>query len=221
MNDLKVKTITVSENVRYVDPTGTVRLPESPRKLSDWTHERYGHLINCYMLWIREGNTSDQAFSQKIATEILEGKHPILEKPLGQKQFTAAAIKSQLGLLKQPENCVIVRTDDTISVYPCNLSIITTFQKAGEARKSRDSKKLKDLAWISKVEDARLEAKRGEVLDQLTNMRSSIKELEDEELKHTFKDAYLGLVNDLKERGVLGCEYQFLSDFDFEDSFDC
>lgn len=144
----------ISSNIQQVEVTYKVKVallpgvlvPDKVKTCSDWLPIRHGVLLNEYMCWCRQHKGSKQEFAKNLVKEIEEGKHPLLEKtafdsnPL--KPITYHSIMSQLDWLAQKENRVIMEEENSTSKLFCpnNLMILTTKQKAEEAKRSKERK---------------------------------------------------------------------------------
>ena len=124
-------------------------LPPSsyPKSVTKWTAIRHGVLINEYMHWYESGKKYDSEFAKFLVKGIENGRYPVLRKThldTNLDPFTEAAITSQIGWLKQPENQIIVKEDGCLRCIPNNLLVVTSYQKAGESKKSQERKKLRE-----------------------------------------------------------------------------
>ena len=146
-NNYKTVEAVSSFKIKGTDPTGTLMLPvkDSVKSVSDWTPLRHAVLLDQYIYWCRHSeNSAYKAFADVLVQEVLEGKHPLLEKTTLDRSlapFTSDAIQSQLGWMAQPENVVMVNREGNIKeFFPNNLMFMTSFQKAEESRRSAKKK---------------------------------------------------------------------------------
>lgn len=133
-------------------------LPDSIKRVSNWTPIRHGVLLNEYMKWCKEGCGSKQKFASYMAIAISQGLFPLFERTAldgTDTPITAYSIMSQLDWWTQKENQVITYSEENPAIkefHPNNLMILTTKQKTAEATKSR-SKQLKTDDAASNLAD--------------------------------------------------------------------
>lgn len=138
----------VTYKVRVAKLPG-VELPEKVKTVSNWLPTRHGVVLNEYMRWIRDGHNSKQEFAKNLVKRIENGEFPILERNEfddDPKPITYQAIMSQIDWWAQKENQVITYAKDSTEkiFHPNNLMLLTTKQKAEEARRSREKQVVDD-----------------------------------------------------------------------------
>jgi hypothetical protein len=152
--EFSTETAEGSVPIRQVDVTYRVKvallpgvvLPDKIKVCHDWLPTRHGVLLNEYMRWCKQHKGSKQEFAKNLVKEIEAGLHPMLDRGIfdsdQNKPITYYSIMSQLDWIAQKENKVITEEpDSTVKVfYPNNLMILTTKQKAEEAKRAKERK---------------------------------------------------------------------------------
>jgi hypothetical protein len=138
---VEIKTVQAKYNIRIAALDGVI-IPEDTKSVNKWTPIRHGVLLNEYMKWCKNHNGTKQQFAHSIITGINAGFYPILEPNVCDTDAytapTVISIMSQIDWWGQSENKVWVTEKDSTekSFYPNNLMILTSEQKASEARRS-------------------------------------------------------------------------------------